>query len=453
MANMSAIASMLAQSGQTIGQQIGSPVREFGTGIGGMLARRRQSQELEEARKIINQYSTAGNINPGMLTKKAQEAEAAGNEPLAKLFRQGAEQANTNMVAGQNLTAYNQLATQAGLSPEEASIGVRGLIAGQYKDPSAALKGTMDTQRMVEQRANKEFVIKQLKAEGLDEIAEDAERGVYTDPQLSNLLANARQAKAASERGQAALEAFVTTAGLSDTTFGQAVAEGKLKDVPSSLVSKLATEAVKGRETTELVKSLKSMDREEAKEAAELLEEGVITVEGARKLVMEGNKKPKVKLTNMKQYYVEGVGRVRGGKVTEDGSDRMAYQDPQNPNSYIDLPPDAVELKGEARIRGEDLRLAGIQLAEEPKFSDLNATDQEKAKVAFASKYNELITKKKTNEEALAGAKAHALSLIEQRTEEGIKIFGLEVPFTGETTTKIKENSSKDFDAMWNSYD
>jgi hypothetical protein len=154
---------------------------------------------------------------------------------------------------------------------------------------------------------------------------------------------------------------------------------------------------------------------------------------------MEGNKKPKVKLTNMKQYYVEGVGRVRGGKVTEDGSDRMAYQDPQNPNSYIDLPPDAVELKGEARIRGEDLRLAGIQLAEDPKFSDLDATDQEKAKVAFASKYNELITKKKTNEEALAGAKAHALSLIEQKTEEGIKIFGLEVPFTGETSTKITE--------------
>jgi len=97
------------------------------------------------------------------------------------------------------------------------------------------------------------------------------------------------------------------------------------------------------------------------------------------------------------------------------------------------------------------LTLAAIQLAEEPKFSDLDATDQEKAKVAFASKYNELITKKKTNEEALAGAKAHALSLIEQRTEKGI-IFDT-------TTTEFKEDSikkfdsSKDFDAMWNSYD
>jgi len=430
---------MLAQAGQTIGQQIGAPIREIGTGIGGMLARRRQSQELEEARKIINQYSTAGNINPGMLTKKAQEAEAAGNDPLAKLYRQGAEQANTNMVAGQNLTAYNQLATQAGLSPEEASIGVRGLIAGQYKDPSAALKGTMDTQRIVKSKANKEYAVEQLKAEGLEDIANDIERGLYTDAQVGSVLANARQAKAASERGQAALEAFVTTAGLSDTTFGQAVAEGKLKDVPAGLISKMATEAINERQTTELVKNLKSMDREEAKEAAELLELGVITDEGAKKLVVEGKRGPKISTSNMKQYVLEDGTVVWGGDITVDGDERKAYRDPQNPNSIIDLPAEVVELKGEARIRGTDLTLAAIQLAEEPKFSDLDATDQEKAKVAFASKYNELITKKKTNEEALAGAKSHALSLIEQRTEEGIKIFGLEVPFTGETTTKITE--------------
>jgi hypothetical protein len=114
MANMSAIASMLAQSGQNIGQQIGAPVQAFGQGVGqqlgGMLTRRRQSQELEEARRIISQYSTAGNINPGMLTKKAQEAEAEGKDYLADVFRKGAEQANTNLAAGQNLTAYNQLA-------------------------------------------------------------------------------------------------------------------------------------------------------------------------------------------------------------------------------------------------------------------------------------------------------------------------------------------------------
>jgi len=444
------IGGMLARSGQAQGQQIASGYSAFGrglgdlitgvgTGVGGMLDRRRQAQELEEARRIISQYSTAGNINPGMLTKKAQEAEAEGKDYLADVFRKGAEQANTNMAAGQNLTAYNQLATQAGLSPEEASIGVRGLISGQYKDPSAALKGTMDTQQMVKSKANKEYAVEQLKAEGLEEIAEDIERGLYTDAQIGSVLGNARQAKAAAEQGQAALEAFVTTSDLSDTTFGQAVAEGKLKDVPAGLISKMATEAINERQTTELVKNLKSMNREEATEAAELLELGVITDEGAKKLVVEGKKRPKISTANMKQYVLEDGTVVWGGDITVDGDERKAYRDPQNPNSIVDLPADAVEFKGEARIRGTDLKLAAIQLAKDSKFVDLDATDQEKAKVAFASKYNELITKKKTNEEALAGAKSHALSLIEQKTEEGIKIFGLEVPGTGETTTKITE--------------
>ena len=451
MANMSAIASMMAQSGANLGQQIGAPLQAFGQGIGqqlgGMLTRRRQSQELEEARRIVSQYSTAGNINPGMLTKKAQEAEAEGKDYLADVFRKGAEQANTNMAAGQNLTAYNQLAEQAGLSPEEASIGVRGLISGQYKDPSAALKGTIDTQRMVKSKANKEYAVEQLKAEGLEEIAEDIERGLYTDAQVGSVLANARQAKAAAEQGQAALEAFVTASDLSGTTFGQAVAEGKLKDVPSGLISKMATEAINERQTTELVQNLKSMDRPEATEAAELLELGVITDEGAKKLVVEGKRGPKISTSNMKQYVLDDGTVVWGGDITVDGDERKAYRDPQNPNNIIDLPVEAVEFKGEARIRGEDLRLAGIQLAEEPKFSELDdVTDQEKAKVAFAAKYNELITKKKTNEEALAGAKEHALSLIEQKTEEGIKILGVEVPFTDTTTTEFKE--LREFDSV-----
>lgn len=445
MANMSAIASMLAQSGRGLGQQIGAPVQAFGQNLGqqlgGMLTQRRQAKEVEEARNIVSQYTTAGAINPGMLSKKAQEAELEGKDYLADVFRQGAEQANTNLAAGQNLTAYNQLAAQAGLTPEEASIGVRGLIAGQYKDPSSALKGTMDTQRMVKQKAGKEYAVEQLRAEGLDDIANDVEKGIYTDAQVGSVLANARQAKAASEQGQAALEAFVTTADLSDTTFGQAVAEGKLKDVPSNLVSKLATEAQQERETNALIDNLKTLDREEAKEAAELLELGVITNEGAKKLVAEGKKGPKISTSNMKQYVLDDGTVVWGGDITVDGDERKAYRDPQNPNSIVDLPAEAVELKGEARIRGTDLKLAEIQLAKDPKFSSLDdATDQEKVKVAFASKYNELITKKKTNEEALAGAKAHALSLIEQRTEKGI-IFDT-------TTTEFKEDSVKEFGSI-----
>lgn len=438
MANMSAIAGMLAQSGQSLGQQIGAPISALGTNVGGMLAQRKQSKKIEEAQRLVDQYTTAGAINPGLLNKKAQEAQAAGNDPLSKLFSQGAEKANTNMVTGQNLTAYNQLAQQAGLSPEEASSGVRGLIAGQYKDPASALKGTLNTQQVVKSKANTEYAVEQLRAEGLEDIAEDIERGLYTDAQVGTVLANARQAKAASEQGQAALEAYVTASDLTETTFGQAVVKGKLKNVPNNLVSKMATEAIKERETTELVKNLKSMNTDVSKEAAELLELGVLTNEGAAKLVTEGKKGPKISTSNMKQYILDDGTVVWGGDITVDGDERKAYRDPQNPNSIIDLPPDSVESKGEARIRTVDLTLAGTELAADPKFSDLSTVDQEKAKVSFASKYNELITKKKTNEEALAEAKAHTLSLIEQKTVEGF--------FLDETTTEFK--GIKSFDSV-----
>ena len=208
----------------------------------------------------------------------------------------------------------------------------------------------------------------------------------------------------------------------------------------------MATEAINERQTTELVNNLKSMDRPEATEAAELLELGVITDEGAKKLVVEGKRGPKISTSNMTQYVLDDGTVVWGGDITVDGDERKAYRDPQNPNSIVDLPADAIEFKGEARIRGEDLRLAGIQLAEEPKFSELDdVTDQEKAKVAFAAKYNELITKKKTNEEALAGAKAHALSLIEQKTEEGISILGL---FTVGDTTTTEFKGLREFDSV-----
>jgi len=451
MARGSNIGGMLAQSGLAGGQNIAQAYQQLGRGVGGMFSgvagalerrqeRRRRTEELQQAQQAISQYTTAGTINPGMLLQKAQQAESAGNTQLAQLYRQGAEQAKQNLTAGQNLTAYNQLAAKAGLSPEEAATGVRGLVSGQYKDPSSALRGTIETQKMVKQKANKEYVVDQLKAEGLDSIATDVERGLYTDAQIGSVLSNARQAKAAAEQGQAGLEAFVTAADLSETTFGKAIKEGQLENVPSSLISKMATEAINERQTTELVKNLKSLNTDVSNEAAELLELGVITDQGAKNLVVEGKKGPQISTSNMKQYVLPDGTVVWGGDITVDGDERKAYRDPQNPNSIINLPVESVELKGEARIRGEDLRLAGIQLAENPKFSDLDATDQEKAKVAFASKYNELITKKKTNEEALAEAKAHALSLIEQRTEKGI-IFDT-------TTTEFKEDSVKEFDSI-----
>ena len=78
------------------------------------------------------------------------------------------------------------------------------------------------------------------------------------------------------------------------------------------------------------------MNTEVSNEAAELLEMGVITDEGAKKLVTEGKRGPKVSTANMKQYYVDGVGLVWGGDITVDGDERKAYRDPQNPSSIVD---------------------------------------------------------------------------------------------------------------------
>ena len=93
MANMSAIASMLAQSGQTIGQQIGSPVREFGTGIGGMLTARKEKQREQEAakesQKLLQQYAN----NPAQLNALGQKYATEGNDALSKVFFEAAKQA------------------------------------------------------------------------------------------------------------------------------------------------------------------------------------------------------------------------------------------------------------------------------------------------------------------------------------------------------------------------
>ena len=212
MANES-IANMLAQSGKFAGQAIGAPIEAFGKSagqqLGGMLTRRRQSKEIEEARKIVDQYTTGSGINPGMLSKKAQEARDENKDYLATIFEKGAELANTNMATGQNLAGYNQLAVAAGLSSESISSGILGILAGQYKDPGAALKGAMDTQNLVEKGAKRTNTADRLRLLGLDDIADDVEKGLYTDTQTGNLLLTASQASAAAEKGQAGLEALL----------------------------------------------------------------------------------------------------------------------------------------------------------------------------------------------------------------------------------------------------
>lgn len=90
MANMGAIAGMLAQSGANIGQAIGAPVQRLGQNIGGMLSQRaedrRTGEKEAEAKALIEQYKD----NPAQLRAIAQEY-AIKQDPLAQVFASAAQ--------------------------------------------------------------------------------------------------------------------------------------------------------------------------------------------------------------------------------------------------------------------------------------------------------------------------------------------------------------------------
>jgi len=101
MANMSGIASMLAQTGANIGQQIGAPVAGVGQNIGGMLAgradRKRQQATAQEVQQLLQQNAN----NPAQLNSLGQKYAAEGNNDMAKLFFDAAKAATTKEAAGQ----------------------------------------------------------------------------------------------------------------------------------------------------------------------------------------------------------------------------------------------------------------------------------------------------------------------------------------------------------------
>ncbi len=100
MANMSGIASMLAQSGANIGQQIGAPISAFGQGLGGMLTARKEKQREEaaaqEAQALLQKYAN----NPAQLNAIGQKYATEGNDALSKLFLDAAKMATQKQVAG-----------------------------------------------------------------------------------------------------------------------------------------------------------------------------------------------------------------------------------------------------------------------------------------------------------------------------------------------------------------
>lgn len=135
MANgMSNIASMLAQSGQGIGQQIGAPIQAFGEGIGGMLTKRRADQAEQEKQKetaaLLERYKN----DPVQLNALFQKYAIEGNDALAKVFQQATEaavkkttQAETRGVQG-GLSAITQAAAR-GIPLDQLQEGMQSVIS------------------------------------------------------------------------------------------------------------------------------------------------------------------------------------------------------------------------------------------------------------------------------------------------------------------------------------
>lgn len=93
MANMTGIASMLAQGGAQIGQQIGAPIADFGQGLGGMLTARKEKQRedaaAQEAQNMLQRYAS----DPAQLNAMGQKYATEGNDALSKVFFDAAKSA------------------------------------------------------------------------------------------------------------------------------------------------------------------------------------------------------------------------------------------------------------------------------------------------------------------------------------------------------------------------
>jgi hypothetical protein len=101
------IGGMLARSGEAQGRQIASGYSAFGrglgdlitgvgTGVGGMLDRRREDRESQEAQNLLKQYAN----DPAQLNALGQKYATEGNDALSKVFLDAAKATTQRQVAG-----------------------------------------------------------------------------------------------------------------------------------------------------------------------------------------------------------------------------------------------------------------------------------------------------------------------------------------------------------------
>lgn len=138
MANMSTVASMLAQSGSNIGSQIGSPITSFGQGLGGMLTARKEKQReqaaAQEAQNLLKQYAN----DPAQLNALGQKYATEGNDALSKVFLDAAKATTQRQVAG--LEAAGAEATRRAQGAREQQQLRDALMAARERGDTNAVR-------------------------------------------------------------------------------------------------------------------------------------------------------------------------------------------------------------------------------------------------------------------------------------------------------------------------
>jgi tetratricopeptide (TPR) repeat protein len=224
MADMTGIASMLAQGGAQIGQQIGAPIAAFGQGLGGMLTARKEKQREEEKAKEIQNLLQQNAGDAKALENLAQGYEVRGEDALAETFRRAALAAKAQTtqttiagaVAGMQANDPNVL-FQAGRDLINQGNIEQGLAMIQKAD--AMIKDQQSAQAM---NSRKTILASRAKDLGLEGIAESVM--ATNDPAVLKEIAKdirAQELKGVPTKSSAVRRRIAQTSGIDTKTFDE----------------------------------------------------------------------------------------------------------------------------------------------------------------------------------------------------------------------------------------
>jgi len=223
MANMSGIASMLAQSGANIGQQIGAPISAFGQGLGGMLTARKEKQREEaaaqEAQALLQQYAN----NPAQLNALGQKYATEGNDALSKLFLDAAQKAVATQgreAMGTGISAIGSQDPQAMLEAAASLAKIPGMEQQALALAKAANEAKNKQAEEVKMQARRDSLSRRASDLGLTGLSETIME--TSDASLLKDIAKdirAQELKGVSTKSTAVRRRIAQTSGIDVKTF------------------------------------------------------------------------------------------------------------------------------------------------------------------------------------------------------------------------------------------